>query len=267
MTAIEATAPTRGTALSDFTSRFAGFGNFARKDTAEWFRTRRALYTELGFLALIVFGVVGEQIYGMIKPEATDVVRDPSFNMTNAGWETAIPLFAIFSTMGILAAERENRTLAWSLSMPLARAAVLASKVLTSVLALAVLVVIVPDLVSIVVVRVVYGGWPNAESIVWPALGGASIGLFLVVLNVSASVFFRGQRAVAGVALAVALIIPGLILSMWSDAVPWWPISIGAWVTDFGAGKAVDSITPIVYAISLVALLVAAQFRFGRDEL
>jgi ABC-type transport system involved in multi-copper enzyme maturation permease subunit len=267
VTAIEVMASARGTALSTFTNRFAGFGNFARKDIAEWFRTRRALYTGLGFLALILLGVLVEQIYGTVKPEATDVIRDPSLNLTNAGWETAIPLFAIFSTMGLLAAERENRTLAWSLSMPLTRAAVLASKVLTSILALAVLVVIVPDLVSIVVVRLVYGGWPSAESMVWPALAGASVGLFLVVLNVAASVFFRGQRAVAGVALAVALIIPGLISSMWTDAMPWWPISIGDWATDFGAGKAVNSITPIVYAVSLVALLVAAQIRFGRDEL
>jgi ABC-type transport system involved in multi-copper enzyme maturation permease subunit len=245
---------------------FVGFRNFARKDFAEWFRTRRFLWTAIAATALVLLGVVASRIAHSLDG-SVGVTLDASENMRTAGWETLLPIFAVFSTMGILVSERENRTLAWSLSMPLTRLSVLASKLLTSLLALAVAAVLIPEVVAIVGARLAYGDFPSADAIVWPALSGASVALLLIALNLAVSTIFKNQRAVAGIALSVGMIIPGLVAAFWPAAVPWWPISMSDWITAFGAGKPLQAVTPIVWLVSVVVLLVAAQIKFDRDEL
>jgi ABC-type transport system involved in multi-copper enzyme maturation permease subunit len=245
---------------------FVGFRNFARKDLAEWFRTRRFLWTTLSAVGLMTFGVTAAKIASAVDP-STKLPLDASTNMYMAGWETFIPIFAVFSTMGILISERDNRTLAWSLSMPLTRLSILASKLVTSVAALSVCAVLLPELVAIVMVRIVYGEFPSSEAVVWPPLAGAAIALLLIVLCLATSVFFRSQRAVTGIALCVGMVIPGLISSLWPAALPWWPISISDWVENFGAGKPLQLVTPIVWLASMVVLILAARVRFAREEL
>ncbi len=63
-----------------------------------------------------------------------------------------------------------------------------------------------------------YGDFPSADSIVWPALSGASLALLLIALNLATSIFFKNQRAVAGIALSVGMIIPGLVAAFWPAA-------------------------------------------------
>jgi ABC-type transport system involved in multi-copper enzyme maturation permease subunit len=244
----------------------AGFRNFARKDLAEWFRTRRFLWTTLAATSLVLLGVLASRIAHTLDSSIV-VTLDASENMRTAGWETLLPIFAVFSTMGIVVAERENRTLAWSLSMPLTRLSVLASKLLTSLLALAVGAVLIPEVIALAGARLAYGDFPNAGSIVWPAAAGCSLALLLISLNLASSVFFKSQRAVVGIALSVGMIIPGLVAAFWPAAVPWWPISMSDWVTAFGAGKPLQSITPVVWLAAVVVSLVAAKVRFDRDEL
>ena len=243
-----------------------GLRNFARKDLAEWFRTKRAFWTTFAAVVLIVLGVLAEKIHALVEPKA-QINWDPSFNMLNAGWETMLPIFAVFTTMGLLTGERDARTLAWSLSMPLGRASVLLSKLLTGMIGLFVCALVIPDAVGVAVVRLAYNGFPNAQSIVWPALSGAAVALFLIVLNLFMSVIQRSQRAVTAVALVVGMIVPGLVASFWPKAQPWWPISMGDWVGNYGAGRPLESITPVVWIAAIVVLAAATCWRFGREEL
>jgi len=244
----------------------AGFGNFARKDLAEWFKTKRFISTALWAVGLMVFGVLAAKIAHTVDPTAA-VTLDASRNMYLAGWETFIPIFAVFSTMGLLVGERESRTLAWSLSMPLGRSSVLLSKLLTSVAVLGVAVVLLPELAATVAARIAYGAFPDANSLVCPEVGGMAIALLLVVLSLAASVFLRSQRSVIGVALCVGLIIPGVIDSFWPAASPWWPISIDHWVENLGAGQPLQAVTPIVWLATMAVLAVAAKIGFDREEL
>jgi hypothetical protein len=246
---------------------FAGLPNFVRKDAFEWVRTRRAFWTASAALGLTLLGVMALRIYATLQPNETEIDWSPSANMAGAGWETLVPLFAIFTTMGMLAGERENRTLAWSLSMPLSRVSVLVSKLAVNVAALGLLVIALPLAAAIAATRVTYGGFPDSASIAAPVLHGAAVGLFLVVLNLASSTVFRSQRGVAGIALCSALLVPGLIGSFWSKALPWWPLSIGDWIGGLGRCEPVNWITPVVYCVSLLALLAVALVRFGRDEL
>jgi ABC-type transport system involved in multi-copper enzyme maturation permease subunit len=245
---------------------FVGFGNFARKDLAEWFRTKRFMWTALTAVGMMAFGVTAAKIARAVDP-AAEVPLDASTNMYMAGWETFIPIFAVFSTMGMIVSERESRTLAWSLSMPLTRSAVLLSKLVTSIVALSVSVVLLPELAAVVTARAVYGEFPNADAMVCPVAGGVAIALLLILLTLATSVFFRSQRAVVGVALCVGLVIPGVISSLLPAAVAWWPISIDQWIENLGAGKPLQAVTPIVWLASLVVLAAAAKLRFDREEL
>lgn len=244
----------------------SGFRNFARKDLAEWFRTKRFFWTTVSAVGLMTFGVVMAKIANAADP-SSNLPVDASSNMYNAGWETFIPIFAVFSTMSLLSAERDGRTLAWSLSMPLTRMAVLLSKLLTSIVALAFAVVVIPEIVAVAVTRVVYGEFPSGASMVWPELGGVGIALLLLVICLSTSVFFRGQRAVTGIALTVGLVIPGLIDGLWPAASPWWPVSIDHFVENFGDGKPLQWATPAVWLATIVILAVAARIKFEREEL
>jgi ABC-type transport system involved in multi-copper enzyme maturation permease subunit len=249
------------------TGPLTGFVNFTAKDTREWFRTRRVLWTGLAAQALILLGVLAVRIYASVEPSAKDLDWSPSSQMLNIGWATLVPLFAIFSTMGMLVSERDNKTLSWSLSMPLTRVSVLLSKLVTSIVGLGVLVVVLPLISSIIAVRLVYGDFPSNSSILWPCLSGAAVGLFCVVLNLFSNVFFKSQRGVVGIALCCALIVPGLIGAFWAKALPWWPFSMGDWIEAWGKAEPRNWITPVVFFAAMAVLLVAAQVRFLRDEM
>jgi ABC-type transport system involved in multi-copper enzyme maturation permease subunit len=247
--------------------RLAGLGNFVRKEFSEWITTRRALWTAVAAQALILLGVLGMRIYATIQPNGEGLNLSPSFSMENAGWETVLPLLAVFSTMGMLVSEREGRTLAWSLSMPLTRDAVLLSKLLTAIAVLAITIVALPVVTTLLAVRLAYGDWPDAQSLTLPLLTGVAISFFLLILNLATSIFFRSQRSVVGIAVCFSLVIPGLIQTLSKAAVPWWPISIEFWIKGLGKNETVNWITPVVYAATIAGLFIVARWKFSRDDL
>lgn len=244
-----------------------GLGNFMRKDAREWLRTRRAFWTAVAAQALLLLGVLGGRIYHAISPETAGIDLTANYNMFMAGWETTLPLCAVFSTLGFLIGEREDRTLAWSLSMPLTRGAVLVSKLLTTIVVLGILTVTLPLITTLVAVRLAYGEMPDGYSIWAPLLTGVALSLFLVVVNLSASTFFHSQRTVTAIALVVALVIPGLVATTWAAASPWWPMGIEQWIKGLAASEPVNWISPVVYVVAIGVLLAAAQIRFSREEL
>ena len=246
---------------------FTGLRNYLRKDLREWTRTGRAFWTAVAAQALLLLGVLAMRIAHTVQPDGQSIDLTANFSMYNAGWETVLPLCAVFATMGFLAGERENRTLAWSLSMPLTRGAILVSKLAAAVAVLGIVTFALPLMTTLVAIRLAYGDLPNAYSIWAPVLTGIAIGFFLLVLNLATNAFFRSQRTVTAIAIFVALVIPGLIESLWSAAGPWWPISIEDWIKGLADHQPVNWITPIVYVTVLAGLLVAAQVRFSRDEL
>jgi hypothetical protein len=246
--------------------RLAGLGNFFAKEMREWFRTRRAFWTAVAAQALLLLGVLAMRVFAAFNPHAEGVNLSASFNMYNAGWETILPLFVIFSTMGFLVGERETRTLAWSLSMPLSRGAVLAAKLAGTIVALGILTWVLPLATTLVAVRLAYGEFPDAASTVGPFLTGIALSIFLIVLNLTTSSFFRSQRSVTAIALCAALAVPMLIENLWKAASPWYPMAIEFWIKGLANREAVNWITPVVYVAVLAGLLVAAQARFSRDE-
>jgi hypothetical protein len=245
---------------------FSGLRNYLGKDFVEWIRTRRAFWTAVAAQILLLLGVLAMRIAHTVQPDAPGLDLTANFNMYNAGWETVVPLCAAFATMGFLCGERESRTLSWSLSMPLSRGAILASKLASAIVVLAVVTVVLPLVTTLLAIRLAYGELPDAYSIWAPVLTGIAIGLFLLVLNLATNAFVRSQRTVVAIAIFVALVIPGLIENIWSAAGPWWPISIEDWIKGLAGNQPVNWITPVVYAITAVVLLLAAQVKFSQEE-
>ena len=246
---------------------FAGLSNYLRKDLREWIETRRGLWTAVAAQALLLLGVLAMRIAHTVDPTDATIDLSANFSMFNAGWETVLPLCAAFSTMGFLCSERDARTLAWSLSMPLSRGSVLVSKLVSAIAILAIVAVVLPLITTLVAVRLAYDELPDAYSIWAPVLSGVAIGAFLLVLNLATNAFVRGQWIAIAVAVFVALVIPGLIANLWKAAAPWWPISIEQWIKGLANREAVNWITPVAYTASIAGLLAAAQLKFAREEL
>jgi hypothetical protein len=272
MSTLATTRPDAGRLLAELGLGFrgdhlSGLRNYLLKDVREWLKTGRALWTAIAAQVLLLLGVLAMRIAHTVQPDAAGIDLTANFNMYNAGWETVLPLCAAFSTMGFLCAERESRTLAWSLSMPLSRGAVLVSKLASAIAVLALVAFILPLISTLVAICLAYGELPNAYSIWAPVLTGIAIGLFLLALNLATNAFFRSRGTVVAIAVFVALVIPGLIDTLWPAAGPWWPIEIEHWIKGLANRESVNWITPVVYVATTLVLLVAAQARFRREEL
>lgn len=246
-----------------------GLRNYLRKETLEWFRTKRAVTTMIVASGLLGFNAFGERMRVMFGL-GLDVIPanlDPDFNVMAADWGLFVFLFAAFATMGLLAVERERGTLAWSVSMPLDRTAVLVSKLASACAVFAVVAVIVPDLVVAIVARLSYGSWPSLGSLTWMPLGAYAVAVFVIVVNLTLSTFVRSQPVVIGTTICFALLVPGLVSTLAPDLARLLPSSIEAAVLAFGSGKAVDPATPIAWAASIVVLMTIASIRLRKMEL
>jgi ABC-type transport system involved in multi-copper enzyme maturation permease subunit len=246
-----------------------GFRNYFRKEMLEWFRTKRAVTTLIVASGLLALGAFSERMRVMFKL-GLDVIPanlDPDFNAMAANWSLYVFLFAAFATMGLLAAECERGTLAWSVSMPLDRTTVLIAKAVSACAVFAVVAVIVPALVVAIVCRICYGGWPSLSALTWMPLASYAVAVFVIVLNLTLSTFIRSQAFVIGTTICFALVMPGLVSSLAPDVARLLPTSIASCVVAFGTGQAVNPITPIAWGASIAILLTIAAIRLRNMEL
>ncbi len=246
-----------------------GFGNYFHKDMVEWFRTKRALTTMIVASGLLGLGVFGERMRVMfdLSLDMMPANPDPDFNVAATNWGLYLFLFAAFATMGLLITERERGTLAWSLSMPLDRSAVLVSKLVSACVAFGIAGAVIPTLVVAIVARLSYGSWPSLGPLIWLPLGAYAAAVFVIVLNLTLSTFVRSQAVVIGTTICLALFVPGLMTSLFPDLAGLLPTSIQSAVVAVGSGKAVDPATPIAWAAGIVALMTLATLRLRSMEL
>ncbi len=245
-----------------------GFANFLVKEIAEWLRTRRFVALTLTATVLALSGVMIERFRQIAGDTAGPINLDPAYNLHMVGWDSLVPLFAAFGTMSLITAERDRGTLVWSLSMPLGRPAVFFAKLLAAIAFVGIAVVIVPELVSIGVIRLVYDGFPpHAQELFWEPLGGFAMAVFVIVLNLTVSMFVKGQMAVIGATLVSCLTIPPLATAISPDLSRWLPTDIFAFVTAYGEGSASHPETLAAWSLAMVGLVATALVRFGRREL
>jgi ABC-type transport system involved in multi-copper enzyme maturation permease subunit len=167
--------------------------------------------------------------------------------------------------MALISSERDRGTLAWTLANPVSPTSVVAAKYAVATVVFAVTAVVVPMLVSIGLATVVYGGPPDLRVV------GTFLGLFLalpafyIALTVALGTAVRSTVGVAGTAFAVMLL-PQVIGGIVPVVNELSPTSIGAWAMLVARGQPASMLTPLGWAVSMVALVVGAKLVFDRQE-
>lgn len=248
----------------------AGIRPLFRKDILEWRHGVRswvvlavtALFMTLaaanGWIQTWVIANVPEAASGSDKI----ISMAPMDNLLTAAASQIFVIAAIFAAMSLLVGERDRGTLAWVASKPVSRTGIWLSKFASATVVLWIVAGIVPIALSAVVVTVLYGA-PSITGLALIMLGiGAAIALYVAVV-LAASTLAPSQPAVAAIAFAV-FFLPSILGAIVPFAIqPFFPTSILDWAVGLAIGANVGFVTPIVWAVAIVAL---AAFSARRME-
>ena len=273
MTASSHTTTTHASSPSAVGDRFIGVRAVARKDLAAWAHSVRpwvilavtGLFMTLSAAnAAINAFIIDNLPAGTTAPDPLPM--DPLRNLATAVSAQIFVFAAIFASMGILTGERERGTLAWVASKPVARGAIwLSAWGVGSAVVIAV-AVLIPFAATVALVTVLYGAVAPMAVVAMAAGMAASVALFMAV-GLAASTVTSSQAAVAAIGFAV-LFVPQILAGLLPvDIVPFLPTSISHWALVSATGVDAGFVTPIAWAVGMVALVWFATRQMGRLEL
>jgi ABC-2 type transport system permease protein len=255
-------APASATGSAGF---LLGFGTLFRREIADWARSRRAPIVGIATTALAVLTAV---IPLLVAPgdSGEPLSLDPTVNVL-LGWNgQMLQVIVILATMSLLSGERDRGTLAWSLTHPLARVALLAAKWSAAVLVLAAVGIAIPLAVSSVVATIAYGALPDVGRILAFAALYVTVPALYVGLTIAIAAIVPGTAGVAGIAFLIAFM-PSILAGLLPWIAEYLPTSIAMWVGAVTAGAAVPMTVPVALVVTLVALAAVAAIAFDREEL
>jgi ABC-2 type transport system permease protein len=243
-----------------------GFGTAARKEATEWLRSPKVLivagFSIVGAIFMTLIPIIAE-LSREAMPAGT-ISKDPTTNVLSALAGQTVAVITILATMTLISTERDRGTLAWSLSNPVSPTAILAAKSVVAIVLLALTTVALPLIVSYAVSSILYGT-PDVATIL--RFGGLylSVPVFYVILTVAFGTVIRSTAGVAGAALAVMLIVPGI-----GQLVPFVnelsPTSMANWSLATATGQAAPTLTPLAWAVSTIVIALVAIRVFSRQE-
>jgi len=245
-----------------------GFGTVLGKELREWIHGPKALI----ILGVSILGAVFMTLIPFIAKATGEaeagglLTHDPTANVL-LGWTgQTVALIAVLATMAVLSTERDRGTLAWTLTNPVSPTSVIAAKLLVAFIVFVTTAVLLPMAVQIGLATVVYGSVPDLEVV------GVFLGLFIalpafyVTLTVALGAGIKSTVGVAGVAFAV-MFLPQVIGGLLPIVNELSPTSIGTWAMQVAKGQPASMLTPIGWAVSMLALIVGAKLVFDRQEL
>ena len=265
---ISSTAPSTAIGRS-----LAGARPLIRKEFAEWRHSRRVWV--IGIVSSLFMGLavansaINAWVIANLPADAEvskAITMDPLQNLQMTAGSQIYILAAIFAAMSLLVAERDRGTLAWVASQPIARPAIWFSKWVVGSIMVSVSSVIVPLLVSIAVVVVLYGV-PPVLPVIGLTVGMIAMVTLFVAVSLAASTVVGNQAAVAAIGFAAFFLPTVLVGIVPFDIEPFLPTSILPWAAGFAAGAPVGIVTPIAFALALVALVVVGGRRLEAQEL
>jgi ABC-type transport system involved in multi-copper enzyme maturation permease subunit len=244
-----------------------GFRPFLRKEMSEWWQ-RRAIIATFGFVTLLgtlaTLATRIDELAGGLAPGAAQL--DPTMNVLGAGFDQLILYAALFTSIGLLIGERSTGTLAWTLSKPISRNALLLAKWLVAVVMLTVFGLVLPMAVSVGVATWSYGSLPDLGRVA--TLGGVLITLpaFYVALNLFLSTRLNSQAGVAAIGVGVA-VIPLLFAGFLPLLVELWPTSMSAVAMAMAGGETPHLPTILSWSTVVVGLGIAGLVIFQREDM
>jgi ABC-2 type transport system permease protein len=250
-----------------------GFRSLIAKDLAEWAHGPRAWVVFAVTTLFMVLSAANSWINAWIlanlptaETGGQPISMVPLDNVMAAVSSQIFVVAAIFASMSLLVAERDHGTLAWVASKPVARGGIWISKAVSASLVVWLVAVVAPMAVVTAVVTVLYGV-PPILPIVAVILGAGAAVAFFVAVVLAASTVVASQPAVAAIGLAV-MFLPTIIGGLLPFSIdPYLPTSILAWAAALAGGADAGVATPIVWAVSIVALAAFAAWRMERLEL
>jgi ABC-2 type transport system permease protein len=252
--------------------RLAGFGPLFRKELREWAHSKRVwviLAVTTGFMLLSAAnGAITSWIVANV-PDATTSDRpislDPTTNFLAAVTSQIFVIVAIFAAMSLLVGERDRGTLSWVASKPVSRGAIWLSKWAAAAIVVSIVAGIIPMAATFGLVAVLYGS-AGFAAFLFAAIGAAASITFMVAVVLAASVVISNQPAVAAIGFAV-FFLPQILAGLLPvDISPFLPTSILAWSLGPVLEADMGFVTPIAWALSIVALAGFASWRMDRLE-
>lgn len=268
MTATVSTARTDVAGRTASAGVLAGFGGLLRKELIEWRRARRTWIVLLVSTAFMTLTALNSWLQSVLPEDVTDGAPLPIFDpMANVGQAAASQIFvvaAIFAVMALITAERESGTLAWTASKPVSRSAIWLSKLTASGVVLWVVAAIIPLAATVALVLTLYGPLPVLPLVII-AVGMGMATVLYVAVALAASTAVTSQAAVAGIALGFMFLpqLIGLVL----PSMELMPQSILMWSIATAVGQPAGFLTPLIWAITILALVAFSFRRMERMEL
>ena len=252
--------------------RFTGFGPLFRKELREWAHSKRIwviLAVTTLFMALTaansaINAWVIANVPGAEVPDGA-ISLDPAINFLTAVSTQFFVIVAIFAVMGLLVIERDRGTLAWVASKPVSRGSIWLSKWAAAAIVVTVVAGIVPMAATFGLVAVLYGS-AGVGAFAFAAIGVAASVAFMIAVVLAVSTVISNQSAVAAIGFGV-FFLPQLLAGFLPvDVTPFLPMSITAWAMGPIIGADMGIVTPVAWAVSVIALIGFATWRMDRME-
>ena len=254
--------------------RLLGIRNVLGKDVKEWLQSKRpstvVLVSLLVFLLTAASARINEWLINNVPAEAGDAPAkvtslQPMDNLLASVGTQFVVIAVIFATMSLLLAERDNGTLAWTISKPVSRTSVLVSKWLTSTVILWVTAVVIPIALTTVLVTVLYG-LPNLAVVATLTVTLIAVPALFVAITLALGAIVPSQAAVGAIALAL-FVTPQIVGGIVPSITPFFPTSIFGWAMEVSAGGPASLVTPVAWLAGMIALFILARNRLNAMEL
>ena len=244
-----------------------GLGGLFRKELSEWLHSRRIWVAFLVSGLFMTLSALNSWLQANLPAEpgepALSPVTDPMLILLGAVSSQIFAVVAIFAVMGLLVAERESGTLAWTASKPVSRSGIWLAKWTSAIGVLWLVAGLLPFAATVGLVIALYGAL-SATPLAILAIGiGLSIA-FYVTVALAVSTVVTSQAAVAAVALAL-MFLPQLLGLFVSPEL--LPTSILPWTVMISAGESPGLVTPVVWLVSIAALIAFSLNRMEGMEL
>jgi ABC-2 type transport system permease protein len=247
-------------------ARLGGFGNMFRKELGQWWGTRTWWVQTLTWVLILngistIVALTEARLPGELLVEVAQ-----TFLPMTVG---AVAIGTVIAAQGAIVGEKQLGTAAWVMSKPASRAAFILAKILANALGVWVTAIIIPSIIFVITVRMLV---PAPLALI-PFLAGMAIAalaqLFYLTLTLMLGTFTNSRGPIAGIGIGfimTGLLLKGFIPSQVLIVTP-WPL------TDVAAGLALGTDLPSIWLVPvlatafwIVAMTVAALWRFGREE-
>ena len=260
-------------ARAGFSHRFAGFRPLVRKEVADWRHGKRIWVIPailVPFMALTAANAwINATLAANLPPDVAAPAPLPMGAVDNLLTAVSTQVFilaAIFASMSLLIAERERGTLAWVAAKPVARGGIWTAKLVAAVAILGIVAVTIPVIATVALVVVLYGV-PDPVVVAATIVGMAAVVAMFVAISLAVSTIVGNQAAVAAIGFSLFVLPPLLGAIVPFDVTPVLPTSMLTWTVGLATGAPVGVVTPIAWAVVIVALTAFAVRRLEGAEL